>query len=352
MRASVPTSSRGSTVASAGSGARRRRRVRALVGLVVAATTVLVACSSPHATPDGSDAGPATLDALVGAPQAAPAAVGAAAGTCDDATTSYAPDEDGTQVASNADVETIKERGALVVGVSADTLLLGARNPITGEIEGFDIDMLRAVSDAIFGSPDKLQLRVITSGQRLDVLKAHEVDLVARAFTITCDRWQEIAFSAEYYHAGQKVLVPLDSDARGIADLAGQRVCAPEGTTTIDRLADYPTIEAVGAQTHTQCLVLFQQGKVDAITGDDTILAGFAAQDPYAKVVGDAISDEPYGIGVAADRVGLVRFVNAVLDEVKADGRWARSYDRWFAALGAAPEPPESVYGRAAGGSS
>jgi len=330
------------------SGGRRRRPARALVGLVVVATSVLAACAPSGQEHAGPDAGTPAVDALVGAPQAPlPAAA-----TCDDATTSYAPGEDGAQVAGNPDVTAIKERGALFVGVSADTLLLGSRNPLSGEIEGFDIDMLRAVSDAIFGSPDRLQLRVITSGQRLDVLQAHEVDLVARAFSITCDRWQEIAFSAEYYHAGQKVLVPLDSDARGIADLAGQRVCAPEGTTTIDRLADYPQIEAVGAQTHTQCLVLFQQGKVDAITGDDTILAGFAAQDPYAKVVGDAISDEPYGIGVAADRVDLVRFVNAVLDEVKADGRWAQSYDRWFAALGTAPEPPESVYGRRAPGGS
>ena len=69
--------------------------------------------------------------------------------------------------------------------------------------------------------------------------------------------------------------------------------------------------------------MLFQQGKVDAITGDDTILAGFAAQDPYAKVVGDAFSDEPYGIGVAADQVDMVRFVNGVLDQAKADGTWA-----------------------------
>ena len=118
----------------------------------------------------------------------------------------------------------------------------------------------------------------------------------------------------------------------------GQRVCAPEGTTTLERLEEtYPDVTAVSAPTHTGCLVLFQQGKVDAITGDDTILAGFAAQDPYAKVVGEAFSAEPYGIGVAADQVDLVRFVNGVLDQAKADGTWAASYDRWLGALGTAP---------------
>ena len=317
------------------------RCAAAVAGIVL----VLAGC-----TPSGTVTQPPTQQASAEAGvQPAPAA---ATETCSDLTQSYAPGKDGADPDGNAAVQRIRARGALVVGVSADTLLMGSRNPITGEIEGFDVDMLAAVSTAIFGDDDHLQFRVITSGQRIEVLENHEVDLVARAFSITCERWTQIAFSAEYFHAGQKVLVPLDSDATGIDDLDGRRVCAPEGTTTIERLADYPGVEAVGAQTHTQCLVLFQQGKVDAITGDDTILAGFAAQDPYAKVVGSAISDEPYGIGAAADDVELVRFVNAVLDEVKADGRWAASYERWLGALGDAPEPPESVYGRSARGGS
>ncbi len=319
------------------------RRAARRLALLAAGALVLAGCT---ATPEA-----ATGDPTVEAVASAAPGPRAAAVTCEDLTASYDPGADGAKISGKKHVQAIKERGSLVVGVSADTLLMGSRNPITGEIEGFDIDMLKAVSTAIFGSPDHLQFRVITSGQRLDVLKNHEVDLVARAFSITCERWDEIAFSAEYFHSGQKVLVPLDSTARGIADLDGARVCAPEGTTTIERLADFPEVEAVGAQTHTQCLVLFQQGKVDAITGDDTILAGFAAQDPYAKVVGEAISDEPYGIGVAADQVDLVRYVNAVLDEVKADGRWAQSYERWLGALGDAPAPPGSVYGRSAGSS-
>jgi len=103
----------------------------------------------------------------------------------------------------------------------------------------------------------------------------------------------------------------------------------------------------VGARTHSACLALFQQGRVDAITGDDTVLAGFVAQDPYARVVGDAFSAEPYGLGIAADQVDLVRYVNAVLDGMKADGTWAQLYDRWLGeALGPAPAPPTSVYGR------
>ena len=107
----------------------------------------------------------------------------------------------------------------------------------------------------------------------------------------------------------------------------------------------------MGAATHTGCLVLFQQGKVDAIAGDDTVLAGLAAQDPYAFVPRDRAADRrsPTASGVNKDRVDLVRYINKVLDACKADGRWKASYDKWFApALGAAPQPPPPVYGRAA----
>lgn len=269
--------------------------------------------------------------------------------TCDDAVASYAPEGDlpaAGSMPSGSTMAEIEDRGTLIVGVSADTLLMSARNPFTGEIEGFDVDILREVSRAIFGDPDRLQFRVITSGQRLEVLESGEVDLVARTFTITCARWEQIAFSAEYYHAGQQVLVAEGSDAQGLEDLAGQRVCAPEGTTTLNRLSDYPEVEAVAAPTHSQCLALFQQGQVDAITGDDTILAGFAAQDPYAVVVGESISDEPYGIGVPAGNVDMVRFVNAVLEQMVDDGTWTDIYERWLGDLGAAPEAPTPVYGR------
>jgi polar amino acid transport system substrate-binding protein len=241
----------------------------------------------------------------------------------------------------------IRDRGRLVVGVSADSLLLGARNPITGVVEGFDIDMARLVAEAILGDPNRVELRVITAAERIPLLQDGSVDLVARNMTITCARWQQIAFSAEYYRSGQKVLVPLGSSATSLDDLGGQRVCAPAGSTSLDNLADFPDVVPVAAGTHTDCLVRFQSGEVDAITGDDTVLAGLAAQDPYAQVVGEAFTAEPYGLGMNAEDVDLVRFVNGVLAAAIADGRWVRSYDRWLAdALGPAPAPPVPSYGR------
>ena len=258
------------------------------------------------------------------------------------------------QMPAGSTMDKIQERGRLIAGVSADTLLLGARNPVSGRIEGFDIDMLRGVSQAIFGDPNKVELKVITAAQRLPALQDGSVDIVARNMTITCNRWEDIAFSSEYYRSGQKVLVRLGEktesggSVKSIQDLAGKKVCAPNGSTSMEKLRTFEGVEAVGADTHTGCLVLFQQGAVDAITGDDTVLAGLAAQDPYADVVqAPAFTAEPYGLGVNQANVDFVRFVNGVLEDMRADGRWTKSYNTWLAdSLGKAPAPPEPVYGR------
>jgi polar amino acid transport system substrate-binding protein len=243
----------------------------------------------------------------------------------------------------------IKKRGRLIAGVSADTYLLGSRNPFTGEIEGFDIDMVKAVAEAIFGNENRYQLKVITAAQRIPALEKGDVDIVARNMTITCDRWKQIAFSAEYYRSGQKILVRKGSKANSINDLAGQKVCAPIGTSSMDNLIkEAPKAIPVGADTHTGCLVLFQEGQVAAITGDDTVLAGLAAQDPYAVVPDQrAFTAEPYGLGFNDKDVDFVRFVNARLDEMRDNGEWTRIYNRWLrGSLGPAPEPPIPVYGR------
>jgi polar amino acid transport system substrate-binding protein len=243
----------------------------------------------------------------------------------------------------------IQDRERLTVGVSADTLLFGARDPLTGRLKGFDIDVLREIAYALFGGDkadidERIDFRVINYAQRLPVLEDRSVDLVAHTMTINCTRWQRIAFSTEYYPAGQKLLVRTDSEVESVDDLDGERVCAAEGSTNIENIAPYP-VEVVGAPDLTDCLVLFQQGSVDAITGDDTVLAGFRVQDPYADVVGDAFSSEPYGVGVNRDQVDLVRYVNGVLQNLRDNGRWAEIAQEHMGDL-APPAPPAPDYGR------
>jgi polar amino acid transport system substrate-binding protein len=267
---------------------------------------------------------------------------------CGNPVQSYDPLPSLTGAAADAAVAKIRQQGRLRVGVSADSLLLGSRNPVTGEIEGFDIDMAKAVAKAIFNDESKIERVVITTANRIPALEKNDVDLVVRNMTMNCDRWGLIAFSSQYFQSNLKLLVPRASDASSFAQLSGKRVCAPNGSTSLAAVKAAPGVIPVGSPTHTGCLVLFQDGEVDAIAGDDTVLAGLVSQDPYAKVPEmAALGSEPYGIGVNKEQVDFVRYVNRVVDTYKADGRWKASYERWFAdALGPAPQPPASVYGR------
>lgn len=261
-------------------------------------------------------------------------------------TRSYAPGN----VADSPAIADIRERGFLRAGVSGDSYLLGSRNPFTGVVEGFDIDMVNQVAAAIFGTAKgHVQLRVISAADRIPLLQSGDIDIVARNMTINCARWDQIAFSAEYFHSGQKILVARGSGIRDAADLSGKRVCAPAGTTSLDNIQEIaPDAIPVTAGNHTGCLLKFQNGEADAITGDDTVLAGLAAQDPYAEVLtGQALTDEPYGIGVNADKVDLVRFINGVLEQMNADGSWQASYKKWLQpSLKAPATQPTPVYGR------
>lgn len=270
---------------------------------------------------------------------------------CDNATESYEPSDD-----RGAALRQLINRDRLVVGVSADTYQLGWANPFEdSDIQGFDIDVARAIAQAL---GVKLQLRVISAADRLPLLGAdpakqqQEIDIVARNMTMNCARWEQIGFSSVYYNATQKVLIRKDDAEKwksysGPKDLSGQRVCAPAGSTSIDNVAKIAAdagveIEAVAAANHTGCLTKLQNGEVEAITGDDTVLAGLAAQDPYAVVpVQTKLTDEPYGIGANKDDVDLIRFINSVLDERRGNGAWLSSYNNWLKPyLGSASPPP------------
>lgn len=329
-------------VAGPGTTRRARRRVRLLILLLLSLLTA--GCSlSYESTPIPAPP-----------PASQPSASGSAAPPveCANPLQSYQPPAalpKPGQMPAGSPMATIAKRGRLIAGVSADTYLLGSRNPLTGEIEGFDIDMVKAVAEAIFGEKNRYELRVITAAQRIPALEDRSVDLVVRNMTITCDRWTQIAFSTEYYRSGQKILVRKGSKATTLADLSGQKVCAPNSTSSMANLVKLaPKAVAVGADSHTGCLALFQQGQVAAITGDDTVLAGLAAQDPYAEVPEQrAFTAEPYGLGIHAKDVELVRFVNGRLQQMRSDGEWTAIYNRWLRKpLGPAPAPPKAAYGR------
>jgi polar amino acid transport system substrate-binding protein len=163
--------------------------------------------------------------------------------------------------------------------------------------------------------------------------------------TITCERKKLVNFSTVYLTANQRILAPRDSPIRGSADLSGKRVCVAKGTTSLQRIQEItPPPLIVGVVTWADCLVALQQRQVDAVSTDDSILAGLVSQDPYLQIVGSSLNAEPYGIGVNLKNTGLVRFVNGTLERLRRDGTWNTLYRKWLTVLGPAPSPPVARY--------
>jgi polar amino acid transport system substrate-binding protein len=329
-----------------------RTRARFTTGVLATVALIAGACSSSHGPPVaglGVQAGPTT------AATAPPATAGTSTPVqCDPAnpTRSLRPTTPlpapGAPMPAGSFMEKIQKAGQLVVGVDQTTYLFGYLNPATGNIEGFDIDLLKQVARAIFGDDTHLHYVAITSAQRIPYVQQGKVDIVARTMTITCDRWKQVDFSTEYYGAGQRVLVPANSTAQGLQDLGGKRVCATAGSTSsanIKAAASHPV--AVEVTEWTDCLAALQQGKVDAISTDDPILAGLQAQDLYTKMVGDPrFSPQPYGMAISKDHPEFVRFVNAVLEQIRANGTWTSIYNKWVGHLPGVPPqtPPVPLY--------
>jgi polar amino acid transport system substrate-binding protein len=250
------------------------------------------------------------------------------------------------QVPAGSTMDRIAKRGFLAVGVLEDTDPFAFRDPDLRP-EGFDIDLARDIAEAIFGDRERVVFRPTAEVARFEILRSGQADLVTASATITCLRREQVDFSTVYFETGQRVLVNRESASAvtGLGDLGGKRVCAARGSTSLRNIVAAPSKPIpVGAATETDCLMMLQLGEVDAVSTDDTILAGMAAQDPQTAIVGPRFTEEPYGVAINKDTPDLVRFVNAVLERRDEDGRWRASYQHWLTPLGPPPPPPTPRY--------
>jgi polar amino acid transport system substrate-binding protein len=319
----------------------RARVVTALLALALALAGCESSVSPAPATVSPVEAWPSGEKSVTTAPDAGKT-------ECDDPEASLRPGPLPSPGAMppGSTMATIAERDRLVVGVDQNTYFFGSRNPASGQPEGFDIDVAREIARHIFGDASHIQFRVVDASQRESFLQQGLVDLVVRTYTITCARKESVDFSTVYYYAHQKILAAKGSEIHSAADLSGKRVCAVSGTTSLSRLFTLnPRPTLLEVSTWTDCLVLFQQGQVDAISTDDVVLAGLEAQDHLnVEVVGEDMSVEPYGVGVNKENSDLVQFVNGVLEQMRDDGTWERLYDAHLRSFGPSPGPPKAKY--------
>ncbi|MER6223308.1 glutamate ABC transporter substrate-binding protein [Streptomyces sp. 900105755] len=263
--------------------------------------------------------------------------------------------------ADGGTIDAIKARRGdkrkLIVGVDQNSYRWGYRNPnnSSADLEGFDIDLVHRIAQEILGDPDAVTFKAIPTSQRIPAIQDGRVDMVVRTMTITCERLDDVAFSAPYFKTGQQVLAPKSSSIKGYdATLANKRVCTAASSTAYDdvtadkgsgRLPSSVKVTVVPNQL--DCLVRLQLGEVDAVVTDGALAASQAAQDPTVELKGAAFTTEYYGVAMKKDAKDLVRRVNQILVEYRSDG-WQTSYDKWLSAtLGedsTASKPPAPQY--------
>jgi polar amino acid transport system substrate-binding protein len=241
----------------------------------------------------------------------------------------------------------IRKRGYLLAGVNAGLLDFGYFSPSTGQIEGFEIDLVREIAKAIFGNPNDYQPVALTVKQRIPSVQQGKVDIVVDAITMTCSRSKQVDFSTVYYDAKQRVLVPSNSPARSMGDLAHQKVCASASSTPVSVMQALPASERpviVQEPQAVDCLVQMQEGQIKGISTDSSILLGFQAQDPNTMIVGPSLGDVPYGMAINKAHPSFVRFVNGVLAQLERDGTWQKLQEHWLGQFHQLEPPPKPEY--------
>jgi aspartate/glutamate/glutamine transport system substrate-binding protein len=233
-------------------------------------------------------------------------------------------------------IDQLRDRKEIRIGVKFDLPRIGYLNPATNEVEGFDVDLGKIVASRL-GHGVKATVLQTKSADRIPFLQQDEVDLVAATMTITADRKLLIDFSNVYFIAHQRVLVPMNSTITSVADLYAQAatVCSVTGSTAAANIqAAAPNAQLVLQPTSLACFQQLQQGNVASMSTDDVALIGLMTLDPGRfKLVGEALSVEPFGMGIKKGREEFVAFVNDTLTRVKNNGTWVCLYNKWLKPL-------------------
>ncbi|TMR89976.1 glutamate ABC transporter substrate-binding protein [Nonomuraea basaltis] len=255
-----------------------------------------------------------------------------------------APVATAAEILPGSTMEKIKQRGELLVGGSLDAPLLSQQNPATGEVEGFDAEMGKALATYILGEP-KVKIVNSASETREALLANGTVDVVFQTYTITEERAKQVAFAGPYYTSG--LTIAVKKGTTGIAkpeDLNGKKVLAGANTPAIpaiEKLA--PQAEIITFGSDPECIQALKQDRGVAYVQDETILIADAQKDPSIEIVTKPFTVDPYGIGLKHGDDQFKSFTNDWLKKIQDAGVWQ---EIWKSSIGTvvtgdAPQPPQ-----------
>ncbi|WEV25004.1 glutamate ABC transporter substrate-binding protein [Streptomyces sp. 71268] len=230
------------------------------------------------------------------------------------------------------------------IGTKADQPNLGYEDPSTGKRSGFDVEIARMIAAELGFDEQHIEWKTVPTEARETQLSSGGVDFYVGTYTINDERKKQVDFGGPYYLAGQDLLVDKDSDIKTPEDIKGKKVCSVTGSTPLKRIKEkkYGVAKAKAQQGYQLCVQDLNNGQVDAVTTDDTILKGYAAQNDGLRVLGKPFSEEPYGVGLKKGDKALRDAINDAIETHQKNGNWKKAYDATLGKSGIpAPTPPK-----------
>ncbi|MEV7784477.1 glutamate ABC transporter substrate-binding protein [Streptomyces sp. NPDC088106] len=233
------------------------------------------------------------------------------------------------------------------IGIKYDQPGLGLKTP-DGSFTGFDVDVATYVAKELGYEPDQIEWVETKSADRETALARGDVKLIAATYSITDERKQKVDFAGPYLLAHQDLLIKSDADISEATDLNDKKLCSVTGSTSAQNVKkDFaPKAQLSNRGGYSECLSALQNGQVDALTTDDSILAGYAAQDAYKgkfKLAGLKLSNENYGIGVKKGDTETVNKVNEALEKMVSDKSWQKAVEKNFGPANYKNEPAPKI---------
>jgi len=300
------------------------RRLMTGMALLSAATLALAACGGGDADTD-TDAGAGAEDTM-----------GAGGGASEEAVAEFPAD---------STMAAIVEAGTLRVGTKFDQPGFGLAN-LEGAPEGFDVEIAKIIAEELGIDEGSIEYTETPSAIREEVLVNGDVDLVAATYTINDERAERIDFAGPYYVAGQALMVRTEDEETitspdDLSDTA-IRVCSVNGSTPSETIREYLGSEdqLTLFETYSECADAMANDQVDVVTTDNVILLGLVeASEGAFTLVGEAFTEEPYGIGVTNEDVEFCQFINDSLEKANEDGRYLEAWDATAGSIAGAEEP-------------
>lgn len=227
----------------------------------------------------------------------------------------------------------VKRDNKIIWGVKNDTRLFSIMDIKENKLEGFDIDMARAITKKILGKKGQAELFQVSAKTKIPVLKNGNIDATISSVTITPERKKIVTFSKPYFYAGQSLLVKKGSKIKNIKSLNTKNsvIAAVKGTTAVENIHKFaPKAHVLEYDDYGQAFTALKAGQVMAMSTDNGILAGIAAENPKYQVVGGTFTHEPYGIAVNKGETKLAKQIDKALAELKRDGTYSRLMKKWF----------------------